>query len=161
MPRPRKLIPTYTLHKQSGRGRLIWTDTAHHGKERVIPLGPNARSVLVRFLAGRVLEPDEPIFSPRRAREEHFARLRENRQSKVQPSQVSRKKANAKRQPGEQYTPQALSHTVGAAAIKAKVTHWHPYQLRHSYATKVRRQHGSLRPMAQREPGVSRPDPLK
>lgn len=83
---------------QIDRGGDVWKyrpakhKTAHHGKERVIPLGPNARAVLAAFLVGRVLEPNEPIFSPRRAREERFARLRENRKSEVQPSQVSRKK---------------------------------------------------------------------
>ncbi len=116
--------------------------TAHHGKERVIPFGPNARAVLAAFLADRVLEPNEPIFSPRRAREEHFARLRENRKSKVQPSQMSRKKPHPKRQPTATYTTRAISHAVGVAAKKAGVAHWHPYQLRHSYATKVRKLHG-------------------
>ena len=116
--------------------------TAHHGKERVIPFGPNARAVLVAFLSGRVLEPNEPLFSPRRAREERFLRLRENRKSKVQPSQVSRKKLQPAREPAPTYTPRVLAHAVTAAAKKAKVSHWHPYQLRHSYATKVRKQHG-------------------
>jgi integrase len=57
---------------------VVWTyspnqhKTAYHGKRRSIPFGPNARAVLAAFLAGRVLEPNEPIFSPRRAREERF-----------------------------------------------------------------------------------------
>src|SRR5262245_11588979 len=65
----------------------VWTyrpkchKTAHHGKERMIPLGPNARAVLSAFLSGRVLEPDEPIFSPRRAQEERFAKMRAVRKS--------------------------------------------------------------------------------
>src|SRR5262245_29143135 len=37
MPRPRNLTPTYTLHKQSGRGRLIWTDTAGVRHEKLLP----------------------------------------------------------------------------------------------------------------------------
>jgi integrase len=70
---------------------MVWTysptrhKTAYHGKKRAVPFGPNARAVLSAFLAGRVLQPDEPIFSPRRAREERFAEMRENRKSKVQP----------------------------------------------------------------------------
>ena len=116
--------------------------TAHHGKERMIPLGPNARGVLSAFLGGRVPEPNEPLFSPRRAREERYARLRENRKSEVQPSQSSRKRPHPKRQPALTYTPRVLAHAVRVAAKKAKVVHWHPYQIRHSYATKVRKQHG-------------------
>ena len=37
MPRPRNLTPTYTRHKQSGRGRLIWTDTAGVRHEKLLP----------------------------------------------------------------------------------------------------------------------------
>lgn len=122
--------------------RPVKHKSAHHGKDRVIPLGPNARAVLAGFLVGRVLEPNEPIFSPRRAREERFTRLREHRKTKVQPSQVSRKKATPERLPALMYTPNVIAHAVAVAAKKAKVAHWHPYQLRHSYATKVRKQHG-------------------
>lgn len=37
MPRHRNLTPTYTQHKQSGRGRLIWTDTAGVRHEKLLP----------------------------------------------------------------------------------------------------------------------------
>ena len=130
------------------RGGEVWVyrpekhKTAHHGKARVIPFGPNARGVLTAFLTDRVLAPAEPVFSPRRAREERFARLRASRKSKVQPPQVSRKKAQPKRPPAAAYTPRAVAHAVLVAAEKAGVQHWHPYQLRHSYATKVRKYHG-------------------
>ncbi len=53
--------------------------TAYRGLKRVVPLGPLARTVLSEFLAGRALEPDEPIFSPKRAREERDA----NRKTRV------------------------------------------------------------------------------
>jgi site-specific recombinase XerD len=150
--------------------------TAYHGKRRVVPFGPNARAVLSAFLAGRVLEPDEPIFSPRRAREERFAEMRTKRVSKVQPSQADRKKSKPRRGPTDCYVPTAISHAVAvacdrafpapaplgqrddetAAAWKARLTdeqkaqlaewqrehRWHPYQLRHAFATRVRKQHG-------------------
>ncbi|QDU23916.1 tyrosine-type recombinase/integrase [Urbifossiella limnaea] len=130
------------------RGSEVWVyrpekhKTAHHGKPRVIPFGPKARAVLSAFLAGQEPSATEPVFSPRRAGEERHARLRAARKSKVQPSQVSRKKARPKRQPAVLYTARALAHAVLVAAEKAGVPHWHPYQLRHSYATKVRRHHG-------------------
>ncbi|HSQ58640.1 MAG TPA: tyrosine-type recombinase/integrase, partial [Gemmata sp.] len=150
--------------------------SAHHGKGRSIPLGPCARNLLSASLAGRALEADEPIFSPRRAREERYAELRANRKSRVQPSQVSRKKSLPKRLPTERYTPEAIGHAVAVACCrafpppaplaqldnetvaewKARLTdeqkkelaawrrehRWHPYQLRHSYATRVRKEHG-------------------
>lgn len=116
--------------------------TQHRDKERVIPFGPNARTVLVSFLDGRALDPDAPIFSPRRARAERFEQMRANRKSQVQPSQVNRKKSKPKRQPAEQYSPETLSHAVKLAAQKAGVAHWHPYRLRHSFASRVRKEHG-------------------
>jgi integrase len=158
----------------------VWTyrpsrhKTAHHGKGRSIPLGPCARAVLAVFLVGRVLEPDEPLFSPRRAREERFEAMRARRKSKVQPSQVSRKKGKPEWMPAKQYTPETIAHAVAAACDRAfpppaplakqenetvaewesrlteeqkdKLTtwrrqhRWHPYPLRHSYATKARKQ---------------------
>ncbi len=59
------------------------------------------------------------------------------------PSQRNRvRKANPKRQAGEQYTKDAYRWAVVRACEKAKVSAWHPHQLRHNCATKVRRLHG-------------------
>lgn len=116
--------------------------TAHHGKSRTVQVGPKAKEVLTAFLAGRDLKPDAPIFSPMVAREERFEAMRQKRKSKVQPSQHYRRKAKPKRKPAERYTAHAISHAVTAAVKKAGVAHWHPYQLRHTFATKVRKQHG-------------------
>jgi integrase len=71
--------------------------TAWRGKERVIPLGPRAQAVVREFLTART---EDYLFSPRRAREERFAALRAARKTKVQPSQVSRRKARPKLVPG-------------------------------------------------------------
>lgn len=116
--------------------------TAHRGTVRVIPLGPKARGVLVEFLRGRSLDPNEPIFSPKRQREERFEAMRENRKSPVQPSQIDRRKATPKKLPTDRYKPEAVGHAVALAAAKAQVQHWHPYQLLHSFATRVRKEHG-------------------
>ncbi|MFO0802802.1 MAG: hypothetical protein U0791_06720 [Gemmataceae bacterium] len=37
MPRPRKITPSYLEHKQSGRGRLVWTDSAGLRHEELLP----------------------------------------------------------------------------------------------------------------------------
>lgn len=116
--------------------------TAHHGKTRAVPLGPNARAVILAHLQGRSLDPSEPLFSPRRQREERFARMRANRKSKVQPSQTDRKKAKPKKAPREHYSQDSITHAVRMGAKKANVEHWHPYQLRHAYGTRVRKEHG-------------------
>lgn len=166
--------------------------TAHHGKDRVIPLGPRARGVLVAFLtgdhpppagfdridladhtarlvaadayqeagrdrdaallrdlsrtvvfvAGCVVDPAAPVFSPKVAREERYRLMRARRKSKVQPSQKSRRKENPKRAPKDRFSDERYAHAVGDAAEKAGVPHWHPNQLRHLFATEVRREYG-------------------
>ena len=150
--------------------------TAHRGKGRAVPLGPNARAILAVFLDGPELHQGETIFSPRRARDERFAEMRASRKSRVQPSQMSRSKASPSRMPSERYNPGAVSHAVAVACAKAfpppaplarnrgetaaewkvrltgddllrlaewrRLHSWHPYQLRHAFATKVRKLHG-------------------
>lgn len=112
--------------------------TEHKGKGRTVLLGQTAQAVITAHLDGRALGPDEPLFSPRRQREERFARLRATRKSKVQPSQVSRKAAEPKRPPGEWFTPSAVCRAVATACRKAGVASWTPYQLRHLKGAELR-----------------------
>ncbi len=116
--------------------------TAHHGRPRVVPLGPKAQAALSAFLDGRSLDDSQPIFSPAAAREERYARMRAARKSKVTPSQKSRRKPNARRLPGERYHPHAYADGIEAACKKAGVPHWHPHQLRHMRAAELRQQFG-------------------
>ena len=122
--------------------RPTYHKSAHHDMRRVIPLGPRAQAVLIEYFRGRVLDPNEPVFSPRAAREERFATMRAKRRSKVTPSQESRKKSHPELLPAARYEPHTVAHAVRVAAEKAGVEHWHPYQLRHSFTTMVRKQHG-------------------
>jgi len=96
---------------------------------KTLQLGPKARAVLVEFLRGRSLAPDELLFSPNRQREERFVELRAHRRSKVQPSQESRRKAKPRKRPGDRYVPTAIGRAVALACKKAGVPHWFPYQL--------------------------------
>jgi hypothetical protein len=73
-----------------------------------------------------VVDPTLTLFSPARAREERFRTYRQKRKSKVQPSQVSRRKENPRRRPRAEYTPRAYARAVRLAAQKANVPHWHP-----------------------------------
>ncbi|MFO0806008.1 MAG: site-specific integrase [Gemmataceae bacterium] len=117
--------------------------TLHHGRDRVIMIGPRGRAVLEAFLAAIPATPNEgPLFSPKRAREERFAKMRQNRKTPVQPSQLNRRLRKPKLVPKDEYTPHTFAHAVRVAARKAGAKHWHPNQLRHLYASEIRKSHG-------------------
>lgn len=118
--------------------------TAHLGHARVVPLGPQAQGVLQPFLD---LAPDDYCFSPRQSMRERNEMKRSLRKSKVQPSQVGRRKLKPNRSPSDRYDTKSYYRAVQYALIKARATgasvpHWHPHQLRHTAATKIRKQHG-------------------
>ena len=120
--------------------------TMHHGHERVVPIGPQAQAILKPFLNRDV---QAFVFSPVQARRERDALKRAKRKSKVQPSQLCRKKARPKKQLGAQYTTASYRRALNYAtkrAIRAGLlpadTHWHPHQLRHNCATRIRKQYG-------------------
>jgi integrase len=112
---------------------------AHRGFCRVIPLGPQAQEIVKRHLKTSV---EAYLFSPRDTMEARWHRQRQERKSKVQPSQVDRKKKLPRRRPGERYQPAVICYAVRRACIKAGVQHWHPHQLRHTKATEIRREYG-------------------
>jgi integrase len=82
------------------------------------------------------------LFSPAQAMTERDEDRRARRKSKVQPSQVCRKKKKAKRRPGEVYDVTAYSHAIRSACRRADLPTRHPHQLRHAQATLVRRRFG-------------------
>ena len=87
-------------------------------------------------------DPDGPIFSPAWQREERYLALRKRRRTKVQPSQKNRRKAKAQRLPKAWYNPAAVGHAVAKACREHGIPRWSPNQLRHLFATMVRREHG-------------------
>lgn len=114
--------------------------TAHHGRDRVVPLGPKAQAIIREFL-----KPDLGgyLFSPKDAQRERAEAKRRQRKTPVTPSQAARqKKARPKRAPGDAYTNQSYGKAVAEGCKKAGVTHWTPHQLRHTAATRIRREHG-------------------
>ena len=132
---------------QSG---LVWIytpkkhKTAHHGHAKQIALGPKAQQAIKPYL---MQEPAAYLFSPQRAREEWYAEKRVLRKSKVQPSQINRRKAQPARTPGKHYNHHSYYRAIQYAIKKAgksgiNVPHWHPHQLRHSAATRIRKEHG-------------------
>jgi len=139
--------------------------TAIHGKERVIDLGPRAQEIVGRYLHPEL---DKPLFSPWHAEEERRAIKRAARKTKVQPSQMNRRKPNRERPPGDRYDSASYRRAVANACDLAfphpetskvrasrrtpeqvealrrwKSEHrWAPNQLRHARATEVRREMG-------------------
>jgi integrase len=113
--------------------------TEHRGKGRVIVLGPRAQEIVKRYLKANV---EAYLFSPREAMEAWHQKLREQRKSRVQPSQVNRKKRRPRRVPGERYSPEAIARAIRRACMRAGLPHWFPHQLRHLAATQIRREYG-------------------
>jgi len=140
--------------------------TQHHGHERVIELGPQAQKIIKEFL-----KPDLGafLFSPADATEERNAERRRNRKTPMTPSQAARKaKTNPKKKPGVRYTtatyeraiiygcklafphptipkirPKERTAEQQAELVQWQKEHkWHPHQLRHSFATRIRKEHG-------------------
>ncbi len=113
--------------------------TAWRGKSRVIAIGPRGQELLRQFFTAVI---SDYLFSPKLAMEEWRAEQRKQRKTPVQPSQISRGKAKPKKQPGERYTTRSYSQAVTKGCKRAKLSSWHPNQLRHAHATRVRKTFG-------------------
>ena len=129
--------------------------TEHHGHNRVVELGPRAQQIIRPFLRPEL---DAFLFSPAEAESERAAERRKQRKSLVQPSQRNRRKRNPSRRPDERYTVasyrRAIQRGCDQADREAKkaeglpsdgeqlVPRWHPHQLRHNFATRIRKEHG-------------------
>jgi integrase len=108
-------------------------------KVREIPLGPKAQEVLKPWLKA---DPDAPLFSPAESRAAYLRDLRAHRKTKVQPSQRDRRKKNPKRKPGALYTRDSYKQAIERGCDKAGVPVFRPNQIRHTYATRIRREYG-------------------
>jgi integrase len=118
----------------------------HHGHQRIIAIGPKGQGIIRRHLKPNI---EAYLFSPADAVAEFRALQRRERKTKVQPSQVDRRKRPPKKKPGERYTPQSYGHAI-TEAIKRhnrkagveQIPHWHPHQLRHLRALELKREFG-------------------
>jgi integrase len=113
--------------------------TEHHGRERVILLGPHAQDVIRPWLKPAL---NAYLFSPREARAWSQARRAENRRTPQPTRRRTQRKPNPKRAPGQFYTTLAYGHAITRACEKAGVPHWTPNQLRHNAATRIRSSYG-------------------
>ncbi len=119
--------------------------TEHHEDvaERVIYIGPKAQRVLKPWLRPNL---SDYLFSPKEALAELNAERRESRKTPVYPShqaRYEREKARRGRRPDhDHYTVENYRQAIERACEKAKVPAFKPNQLRHSLATRLRRDFG-------------------
>ena len=108
--------------------------SAHHGFTRVIEIGPRAQEVL-----GPLLKADlaAHLFSPLDAVAERAARYPTHRR----PDQVANPRKTSRRV-RDNYDADGYRKAVQRACKLAGVPVWTPHQLRHNYATVVRRKYG-------------------
>lgn len=143
------------------RSREPWTyipeshKTEHHGRERVISIGPQARDILVPWIRSNVAE---YLFSPKEAEAERLVAMRARRKTKVQPSQHDRHKAGTRRRKqllGDHYTVETYRRAIFRGCRRAfpcpegqdrkewtRLHTWRPNQLRHTTGTKLRKDFG-------------------
>ena len=112
----------------------------HHGKERIIHIGPKAQTVLSPYL---LREADAYCFSPRDSEKWRRAELTANRKTPL--SCGNRTGTNLKAKPQtlrERYDTNTYYQAVRRASEKAGVGLWGPNRLRHSAGTEIRKKFG-------------------
>lgn len=133
--------------------------TAHHGHVREVFLGRLCQELLAPFLKS---DPDAYLFSPAEAEAARRAGQRAARATQLTPSQLARqlraRRRLRRRAPRDRYTSESYRRAVARAADRADrwahgarvagdderlVPHWHPHQIRHTAATRWRRDHGA------------------
>ena len=128
----------------------IWRYTPHEHKlehqedaYRVIPLGRRAQKILRRFLER---SPQEYCFSPREAEEQRLQVRHLKRKTPATSGNRpgTNRKVRRVKSPGLRYDRHSYRRAIHRACITAGVTPWSPNQLRHSFATRVRKQYSVL-----------------
>jgi integrase len=121
--------------------------TAHHGHGRIVPIGPKAQAIVRRYL---VADTQANLFSPRANMAERSLAMRAARTTKVQPSQLDRRKTTPKKRPGDTYSTLSYGRAIAAAIRRhnrkvpeaEQIPHWHPHQLRKLRALELKRAAG-------------------
>lgn len=132
--------------------------TEHHGRERIIFVGPKAQAVLLPYLLRAA---DAYCFSPMESVQKHLEAKHAARKTPIgygnRPG--TNRKARPKRRPQAAYTKDSYGRALARAIEKGNreitkaaaaegidspqvIPHWHLNQLRHTAATEIRRSHG-------------------
>jgi integrase len=132
--------------------------TEHHAHERHVYLGPQAQQVVTPFL--RDDRPDAYLFSAAEAEREWRRRKHARRTTPLGCGNVpgSNRRRRPKVKPGHVYRRDSYTRAISRACEAAfpppegltseqekewrKAHHWHPHQLRHNAATRLRKDFG-------------------
>lgn len=119
--------------------------TKHHGRQRVIAIGPKAQKILLPYMLRGA---DEPLFSPvdsERKRRAEISSRREtpaNQGNRPGYSERTRKGEAVKQQLRKAYDTVSYARAVKRACEDNGIAHWTPNRLRHTRATEIRSQFG-------------------
>jgi hypothetical protein len=143
MPRPRKLTPSYLEHKQTGRGRLVWTDHAGVRHEKLLPGAfgsPDSLSAKAQLELELAASPTRSLDADRRrisVAELLLAYLEHAERYYRGPDGNPTKELDKIK-----LSIRVMRELHGEVRAWRKAHQWHAYQLRHAYATRVRKHHG-------------------
>lgn len=115
---------------------------AHLGHRRTISIGPKAQRVIAPFLPGRA--DDAYLFTPREAESERLKAKHDARKTPLHHGNRpgSNRVPKRKRPPRERFGTDSYRRAIVRACERAEVPAWHPHQLRHNAATRVRHEFG-------------------
>ncbi|MBW7863588.1 MAG: site-specific integrase [Candidatus Hydrogenedentes bacterium] len=131
--RPSELLGlTPAMVDRSGdvwKAEIFEHKSAHRGRRRTLYFGPRAQAVLLPFL---LRDGAAPCFDPREAmRQRHEGKTGRGPWRAPNPKKTDREL-------NDRYDADGLRRAIKRAAAAAGVAAWHPYQLRHTAATKAR-----------------------
>jgi len=89
--------------------------TEHHGRDRIIYIGPQAQAVLRPYL---LRDPQANCFQPVESEQQRHVEQRKRRRTRVQPSQRNRRKARPTRAPRTAYTKDSYQTAIARAIVK-------------------------------------------
>lgn len=107
--------------------------TAHHGKERIVLIGPKAQEVLRPYLTREI---HRPCFAPTEAVEQRNKSKAAKAPYSKWPSYQSRKRKP--RPMADSYDRTTYARAIARICKDEKIPHWSPNQLRHAAATRLR-----------------------
>ena len=143
--------PNEVLQMRPGdldRSGVVWTytparhKTEHHGRQRVVALGPQSQAALLPYLDR---EPTQFCFVPAESVKQGLDRRHAKRVTPLscgnRPGK-SRKRHRVAPASTDGYTNDAYRRAIHRACDAAGIPRWSPNRLRHSAATKIRARYG-------------------